>query len=283
MKLILNTLGCPGWSFDRVISEAAALGFSGIEIRGLGGILDTNEIPELSEAGAYYFKSALEKYRLRAICLGTSASFHDINTYNRSLNEAKNAVIRAYSCNISAIRVFGNNIPAGSSERAIADQVCDAIKELCRFSNSLKCSSYPETENPVKILLEAHGDFNNSAILGYVCDKIKDSAFGIIWDIAHTDRAFNAGHGSYTEFYGKLKAYIHHLHIKDHIKTPDGYSLCSIGKGTIPIKEIIQMLIDDNYKGCLSYELEKRWHPELPEPENEFRSFINYMSNLLYI
>lgn len=39
MKLSFSTLGCPEWSFDKVLDEAERLGFQGIEIRGVNGVM----------------------------------------------------------------------------------------------------------------------------------------------------------------------------------------------------------------------------------------------------
>lgn len=280
MKLILNTLGCPGWELDKVLSVSRTLGFYGIELRGLGDKLNIEDIPELSTQGAEAFKSRLTDNRLHALCLGTSASFHDSQKSENHVIEAKNAIICAYRCNISSIRIFGNNIASKSEEKETADRVITSIKHLCHFSRTIHEQSYNMRSGPVKILLEAHGDFNTTEILSYVCNNVRDDLFGIIWDIAHTDRAFSCGYGNYADFYNKLKKYIHHLHIKDHRKNGDSFTLCSIGNGTIPIKDIILMLKNDGYDGYYSYELEKRWHPELPEPEEEFPRFVEFMRTI---
>lgn len=280
MKLALNTLGCPDYSLDKVISVSKSLGFNGIEIRGLGGILDTKNIPELSEQGSDYFKSTLKNNCLNAVCLCTSASFHDADKLLFSINEAKYDIICAYRCEIPAIRVFGNNIKSAGEEPDTLTRVISAIRQLCRFSRDIQIQNYPYLSSPVKILLEAHGDFNTTRILRYICDNVDDDAFGIIWDIAHTDRAFNDGEGNYFDFYNKLGKYINHLHIKDHRKSGDKYTLCSIGKGTIPIREIISLLKENGFDGYYSYELEKRWHPELPDPKEEFPRFIEFMNTI---
>ena len=46
MKLSFSTLGCPEWCFDKVLDEAERLGFQGIEIRGVNGVMRAEEIPE---------------------------------------------------------------------------------------------------------------------------------------------------------------------------------------------------------------------------------------------
>ena len=49
MKLSVSTLGCPSWSFEKVINTLSSLGVSGVEVRGINGVMNFAEIPELSE------------------------------------------------------------------------------------------------------------------------------------------------------------------------------------------------------------------------------------------
>ena len=42
----------------------------------------------------------------------------------------------------------------------------------------------------------------------------------------------------------------------------------------------MKRLEQDGYAGCYSLEWEKKWHPELPDPEQEFPSYIKYMRGL---
>ena len=44
-----------------------------------------------------------------------------------------------------------------------------------------------------------------------------------------------------------------------------GYTLT--GRGEVPIAEAIGSLIKGGYEGFYSFEWEKLWHPEIPEPD----------------
>ena len=59
MKLCFSTLGCPEWSFSDIISTACDLGYDGIEIRGVGNVIDGTRIPEFSPANAEKTKKLL--------------------------------------------------------------------------------------------------------------------------------------------------------------------------------------------------------------------------------
>ena len=99
MKVSLNTLGCPGWGLDRVIHTASKFGIQGIEIRGLGGKISHDDIPELSAENSGKFCKRLGDAGIHAVCLGTSAAFHDKSKTDIAYNEAVSAIICAYSCN----------------------------------------------------------------------------------------------------------------------------------------------------------------------------------------
>ena len=40
-----------------------------------------------------------------------------------------------------------------------------------------------------------------------------------------------------------------------------------LGEGEVPAREIVRLLVAEGYQGYLSAEWEKKWHPEIEEPE----------------
>jgi peptide/nickel transport system substrate-binding protein len=56
--------------------------------------------------------------------------------------------------------------------------------------------------------------------------------------------------------------------VKDARRTPDGdWKLVLLGEGEVPVREMLGLLAADGYQGWISVEWEKRWHPEIAEPE----------------
>jgi fatty-acyl-CoA synthase len=58
--------------------------------------------------------------------------------------------------------------------------------------------------------------------------------------------------------------------VKDAARTgagPDDWRLVPLGEGDVPVREMLALLIGGGYDGWVSVEWEKRWHPELGEPE----------------
>ena len=48
----------------------------------------------------------------------------------------------------------------------------------------------------------------------------------------------------------------------------------------LPLKAVISRLRQDGYEGFYSFEWEKRWHPELPEPERALPRYVDFMRAL---
>ena len=53
------------------------------------------------------------------------------------------------------------------------------------------------------------------------------------------------------------------------------------GEGGVNLPDILRRLRADGYRGCYSFEWEKRWHPEIPEPEKAFPMYVRYMRSHL--
>jgi len=47
----------------------------------------------------------------------------------------------------------------------------------------------------------------------------------------------------------------------------DDWQLVALGEGEVPVRESLAALAAVGYDGWLTVEWEKRWHPELAEPE----------------
>jgi sugar phosphate isomerase/epimerase len=62
---------------------------------------------------------------------------------------------------------------------------------------------------------------------------------------------------------------------------PDGWQLVLLGQGEVPVREILQLLYGGGYAGWISVEWEKRWHPEIEEPEVALPQHLSPLSKWL--
>ncbi len=264
MKLAFSTLGCPGWSFEQIIETAASCGYQGIELRGIQNGMEPGDIVCLRPENREQTLRALAERELKLCVYGTSVHFHDPETVEKYYQTALEALQFCADCGIPMMRIFGNEVKP-ETEEAQLTQIA------CYFE---KLAGEAEKVN-VKVLLEVHGNLTTIERLRYVAERVESPAFGIIWDVGHT----HANYGmEYETFYRALKPWICHIHIKDAIhENGKLHHLCRIGEGHLPLRGIIEMLEKDGYQGYYSLEWEKRWHPELDEPEVVFPAYAEWM------
>ena len=259
MKLAFSTLGCPEWTLKHAIDQAEAMGFSAIEIRGIGDRLRADTIRELLPENR---EETLRYARERGIafcCLDASASFHEPEKRAGNLEEALSTVRLASVCGIPCVRVFGNDL-APEDEDAQIRGIAGQIGILCKEADPLN----------VDVLLEVHGDFNTSRRILKTAECVNSGRFGIIWDILHSRE-------DPARFWEQTKDLIRHVHIKDSVNG----RLCNTGEGTLGVADVVNMLESGGYRGYYSLEWEKRWHPELRAAEEEFPSYAAFMRNAL--
>jgi sugar phosphate isomerase/epimerase len=256
LRLSFSTLGCPDWSFEKILSFAVANNYNGIEIRGIQRQMDLTKCKEFS--GAENIAATLrlvEDKGLKFVDLGSSAEMHHSNPADRqkNLDEAKRFIDLAQNLNCPYVRVFPNKLPK-ENRNATIDLI---VKGLLEAGNHAKGSK-------VNVLMETHGDVVETVVIKQIMDASRHPNVGLVWDVTNM---WTVTKEPPAQVYSQLKNYILHTHIKD-AKLVDGapqYKL--MGKGEVPIFEAIDALLKGGYKGYYSFEWEKMWHPEIDEPE----------------
>jgi len=268
MKLAFTTLGNPGWSFGHTLAEAKRLGFQAIEVRGVEGIMLAQDIPYFSQARQAETKRALADAGVTLCGFGTSVNFHDPDKYGGAIDEGRAAIDVCARMGIPYVRVFGDGIASAEVRAGVIGRVVSGIKTLCAHAQG----------TAVTVLLEVHGDFNTvEAIMDVRSGLDGVPGFGILWDVAHSDKIYG---DDFEPFYACVKPLLRHVHIKDHHRDGGAFRLCLVGQGDIPIRAIVERLLSDGYSGYFSFEWEKKWHPELPEPEIAYPGFLAYMRGI---
>ena len=269
MKLAFSPLGCPDWKWEQILQLAQSCGVEGIEIRGVEGHMQAEEIPIFSPAHQEQTKQTLAEAGLVLTDFGTSAAFHNAGCAEEGDRECKTAIDLCSRMGIRAIRIFGDQLPDPAHPRKTISMVGESILELCAYA----------APRGVDILLEIHGDFRTIETVSPLLSICKGRPnFGIIWDVEHSDRTYGE---QWRPFYETIRGFVRHVHIKDHIPTREGdFLLCPVGEGVIPIKAIVSALEADGYSGYYSLEWEKKWHPELADLDVILPAYCSYMRGL---
>jgi sugar phosphate isomerase/epimerase len=268
MKLSFTTLSCPDWSWEKILDEAQRLGYNGIEIRGIQGEMYLPRVAPFLPENLEATREELKRRGLEICCLDTSCSLHDEARIEQIMNEGKATIDLAQKLGVPYIRVFGNNIPDPARREETIEFVAKGLEELGKYAE----------DKSVMVLIETHGDFCASNDLLEVLTKTSSPAIGVLWDVHHPYKAFGE---PIAVTYEQLSKYIRHTHYKDSKGMGAHASLCLVGEGDLPIAESIEVLKKHEYDGYLSLEWEKKWHPEIEEPEIAIPAFISYMKQLL--
>jgi sugar phosphate isomerase/epimerase len=89
MKLAISTLGCPNWTFQQVLENFHAYGVEGIEVRGIDGKMEADDITWFAPDKQAETKALLKQYGLKIIGFGSSFSFHDAAKVAQVIEKAK--------------------------------------------------------------------------------------------------------------------------------------------------------------------------------------------------
>jgi len=268
-NLSFSTLGCPDWSFDKIIDFARANGYSGIEVRSILREMDLTKSPEFSneEAIALCLKKMKDR-ELVFVDLGSSCALHFPTGEERTKNlaEGKRFIDLAHILHCPFIRVFPNQLPKDRDRQESLNLIIDGLKELGEYASNTN----------VSVLLESHGELIYKKDLLMVMDGAANPHVGLVWDVCNMWIATKEPPG---EVYTALKPYIRHTHIKD-MKIMNGkeeYVL--LGTGIVPIFEAIDLLYRNRYPGYYSFEWEKLWHPEIIDPQIALADYPVAMRN----
>lgn len=259
-RLAFTTLACPEWSWDEVLERAAAYGYAGIELRGIGPEMDLSVASAFSPRETPARRRELEAHGLAVCCVDTSTRLHEAD--GGGLDEARRNLELAARLGAPSIRVFGDKVPPDEPRERVLDRVVSGLGTLAGDAE----------ETGVDVLIESHGDFSRSVDLLAVLERARHPRVGVLWDVHHPFRFYGEPIG---ETYGRLGARVRHTHLKDSRLLPDGaVRYCAPGDGDVPLEEVIRLLRGDGYAGWLSFEWEKRWHPELEPPDRILPRYV---------
>jgi sugar phosphate isomerase/epimerase len=247
-----STLGCPELDLDAAFALAARHGLHALELRALG---NTTDLPAWfqSHYGSPAALAAHLKQRQVKICvLGTSFRLIGHDEKNRA--ELEQYVRWADAAEVPWLRVFDGGTTGQTSEVAEAAETLNWWQAQ-RIKNNWA----------VELIVETHDGFVTSpALRGLIakCPQIR-----LLWDAHHT---WKKGGEDPTHTWQTVRYNLVHLHVKDSVSTPTEnrshpYSYVLPGDGEFPMASLNAVLKAEGYKGYLSLEWERLWHPYLPE------------------
>ncbi len=273
LPLAVSTLGCPKWDWKTILKNTAEWGFAALELRGILDQMDLSKCPEFVGDNVKTSIKDLRALGLKISDLGASAMLHEPDPKKRAeqMDEAKRFIDLANRLEVPYVRVFPNKLVAGEERRITVERIIDGMLELGKYARG----------SGVAVILESHGDFTDSPTLLQILKGSQMTSTGFLWDAHHT---FVLSREKPEDTFKVLGKYVRHTHLKDSRAPLAGekdrrYVLT--GTGEVPVKETVQVLKNNGYKGYYCLEWEKRWHPELEEPEIVFPHYAKTIREYL--
>ena len=253
MKLAYTSLACPGWTIEEAVSAAENYGYAAIEWRLADGAIIGPDVPvEVRRR----LRQVPAEYGIEISCLDSSVQSVKATPEERAteIEDGKRMLDLAAEIGAPFLRVFGGSLPVNTTRAAILAPTAEVLHTLASYSS----------EVGVTVIIETHDAWTNSVDVRDLLQAVSHPAFKVLWDTHHTYR-FGEAPAQTLALLGDAIAY---AHIKDSRLTgPGEWTYCLSGTGDVPLSEIIAVLKQSSYTDYLSLEWEKKWHPDLAEPE----------------
>jgi len=257
MKFAFSNLACPDWSVEETVEAGVRLGYDGLELRLLGGdVIDPVANAEKIGRAARVARDA----GLPICAFDSSCRFNLADPEQRAcqVEELLAWIKLAGRFGVAVVRVFGGALEAG-------DSASDG-EASTRVVESLRRAAPDAEREGVTIALETHDAFSSARRVAAVLAGVPSPGVGALWDSHHPYRMGE----STEEVMELLGPRIVHAHAKDARRAaPKGsdWQLVLLGKGEVPVRQQLDALRRAGYHGYVSIEWEKKWHPEIADPE----------------
>jgi sugar phosphate isomerase/epimerase len=233
--------------------------------------MDLPKVPELSGTRLAETKKDLAALGIVVSDLGASSRMHekDPAVREQQFDEGRRFIDLAQAMGVKYVRMFGDKIPEGEPKEEVMKRVVEGFQKMATYAKPAG----------VTVLIESHGDFTHSADVADILTRVASPQFALLWDAHHS---FVAGQEkSPADTYAKLGKWVRHTHLKD--SKPEGADrrYVQIGMGEVPVREQVRVLASHGYGGYYCFEWEKKWHPEIEEPEVAFPQYAKVVGAYL--
>ena len=249
-RIAFSTLAFPDADLATAVSLGRSWGYAGVELRLVDGELIDPAMPASARARV---KRTLAAAGLPAVAVDSSI---------RLAGEDPGAGLRQFlelasDWEAPLVRVFGGALPGdGPGRQARLEAAARVLEETAPAAERLG----------VAIGVETHDAFSASAVVAELLALVDSAVVGAVWDSHHPHRMGERA----ADVWANLGPRILLAQVKDARPDPgrdDGWQLVPLGEGEVPVRDMLAVLSAGEYRGWVSVEWEKRWHPEIAAPE----------------
>jgi sugar phosphate isomerase/epimerase len=263
-RIAFSTLAFPDASLATAVSLGRSWGYAGVELRLIDGDLID---PSMAAADRSRVRHTAAAAGLPIVAVDSSIQL----TGDEPSADLGKFLELASDWESPLVRVFGGALPESDPDRQV--RLAAAAKVL---ENSI-----PRAERlGVAIGVETHDSFSASRVVAELLALVPSGAFGAVWDSHHPYRTGQRP----AEVWSDLGQRMLLAQVKDarrDASRADGWQLVLLGQGEVPVRDILRLLYGGGYEGWISVEWEKRWHPEIEEPEVALPQHLSVLSTWL--
>jgi len=257
MKIGFSSLVCPSWDLETIVQQASALGFDGIELRGLRGELHLPMVSELTVDADKTLK-LLQDQNVELVCLGSSSTLTSRD--KGELARQKSAIVEyielASRLQCPYVRVFMGEVSRGDDYQVCLSRIAKALISLVPVA----------ARNNVTLLIENGGDFPGSTDLWFLIDAVGHPSVQCCWNQCHGMTRLERPTNSLPRLGKKIGL----LHICDASFDDQGVLLDyqPLGQGNTEVARQIELLKGMIYDHYIMFEWPKLWIESLPAPDS---------------
>ena len=267
-RISFTTLACPAWDIARIVEAAVASRYDAIDFR---GYLDCAEVVDSPRFRGDALREVAARVRDAGLAVSCLSSGARMSAPDAAARAAELDAMRRYADLCGAlgcrqVRIFGGQT------RGVADPVASAAETLVAAAGIARAAE-------MEFVVETHDDWTETARLRAAFDAAgRPEGVALLWDVHHP---WAIRGEPPEESVRNLSPFIRNTHWKDSIPLPGGGRRLRLpGDGEVPLRAMWDALAAAGYDGWFTFEWEKRWHPEIEEPEVAIPAFASFLRNL---
>ena len=254
MRIAFSTLAFPDATLASAVSRGRRWGYAGVELRLIDGDLIDASMPAADRARV---KRTVAAAGLPIVAVDSSIRLTDDDPGP----QLRRFLELASDWESPLVRVFGGTLAPGGPDPETR------LEQLRAAARVLESSVPLASRLGVAIGVETHDDFSASAVVAELLAMTDPRWVGAVWDSHHPHRVGEQPADVYANLGGRILL----AQVKDARRRMrsggDDWQLVLLGEGEVPVRQMLGLLAAGGYRNWISVEWEKRWHPEIEEPE----------------
>jgi sugar phosphate isomerase/epimerase len=265
-RIAFSTLAFPQATLAAAASLGRRWGYSGIELRLIDGDLIDPSMPAADRARV---TRTVRAAGLPVVAVDSSIRL----TGDDPGPELRRFLELASDWESPLVRVFGGGLAAADPARR---------RQLQAAARVLEAAAPLGERLGVAIGVETHDAFSASSVVAELLALVPrettgSGVVGAVWDSHHPHRMGERP----AEVFANLGPHVLLAQVKDARRAGADWQLVLLGEGEVPVRDMLGLLEAAGYPHWISVEWEKRWHPEIAEPEVALPQHLSLLTKWL--